>query len=248
MKISAVVTCYESVNTLGLCILSLASQSSKPYEIIVTDDGSSPQTCVYVRSLLDVVKCSFGISVQFITHERTTPYRLNTIRNAGIKNATGELILLVDGDILLPAGILGSHLDIHKRMEDEGRHALVSCVRRNLGAEGEIMDGRISEWGRNLDRFLQRKKWDELDLQPEHVLSQATFLKKDWEAVGGFDVDFDGYWGFDEVEFAFRLKSAGTILTSHGMIYHIDEGPGAGNRDCSRNRALYEEKKRVWQQ
>ena len=78
-----------------------------------------------------------------------------------------------------------------------------------------------------------------MNLEPEQTLSQATFLKNDWERVGRFDADFDGHWGFDEIEFAYRLKKVGVWLTCHGLVYHIDEGPGAGNREESRNKQLY---------
>jgi GT2 family glycosyltransferase len=121
----------------------------------------------------------------------------------------------------------------------ENRSALVSCIRKNITPGGAIEEGRKSAWGHELDRTLCSAEWSDLDLQPEQTLSQATFFKRDWERVGCFDAAFDGHWGFDEVEFAYRLKKAGVQLTCHGLVYHIDEGPGAGNRDGSRNEQLY---------
>ena len=108
--------------------------------------------------------------------------------------------------------------------------------------DGEIAEGRQTVWGHKLDKLLYESDWSQLDLEPEQTLSQSTFLKKDWESVGQFDADFDGHWGFDEVEFAYRLKKAGVKLTCHGLVYHIDEGAGSGSRNCLRNRELCRKK------
>ncbi len=243
MKITAVITCYESTSTIGLTLMSLFGQTRRPDEIIVTDDGSSATACRFVKCMLANISRSSSIKTGFVTHKRTTPYRLNTIRNNGIHKAAGDLIFLVDGDIQIPRNFLLDHEEIHRSVIKRGNSALVSCVRKNLTHEGEIREGRKSSWGHRLDSFLSSMDWVDLDLEPEQTLSQATFLKRDWERVGHFDVDFDGFWGFDEIEFAYRLKKAGVQLTCHGLVYHIDEGPGAGNRDASRNSQLYRIKK-----
>ena len=75
MKVTAVVTCYESNRTIGMTLMSLAGQSRKPDELIVTDDGSSAATCEYVSRLLDVIAREFGIATEFCTHARRSPYR-----------------------------------------------------------------------------------------------------------------------------------------------------------------------------
>ena len=242
MKITAVITCYESNSTIGLTLMSLFGQVRRPDEIIVTDDGSSGESCNFVSNLLSTINQSSNIRTAFVTHKRTTPYRLNTIRNTGIQKATGDLVFLVDGDILVPRDFLLEHEKIHKSVTKNNNTALVSCVRKNITHAGLIEEGRISAWGHELDRYLGSNDWSDMNLEPEQTLSQATFLKRDWQRVGCFDVDFDGHWGFDEVEFAYRLKKSGVQLTCHGRVYHIDEGPGAGSRDFSRNSQLYKSK------
>jgi len=222
--------------------MSLFGQTRKPDEIIVTDDGSCEKTCSYIKGILNTMSQSSGIRTEFVSHKRTSPYRLNTIRNNGIKKASGNLIFLVDGDILVPRDFLIGHEEIHEIVLKKGGSALVSCVRKNITRGGLIEESRKSKWGHELDRYLFSNNWFDMNLEPEQTLSQATFLKRDWEHVGPFDVDFDGYWGFDEVEFAYRLKKAGVQLTCHGLVYHIDEGPMAGNRDCTRNSKLYKRK------
>ncbi len=245
MKISAVITCYESIATIGHAILSLAAQTRRPDEIIVTDDGSSEKTCRYVQQILDAVYHTYSISTMFVTHKRTTPYRLNTIRNAGISRTSGDIIFLFDGDIFVPHDLLKSHEEIHIQLLQNSKRAYISCVRKNLSGTGVVEEGRISVWGHQLDRFLLSMRWDQLSLEPEQTLSQASFLKSDWKDSGGFDSEFDGHWGYDEVEFTHRLKGMGTILTSHGIVFHLMENAALGKRDMARNRALYLQKKQA---
>jgi GT2 family glycosyltransferase len=186
------------------------------------------------------------METRFTSHERKSPYRLNTVRNNGISLATGQLIFLVDGDILVPRNFLYEHENIHKLLSYQHKKALVSCMRMNITPEGSVVPTGVSEWCRRRDQYLSSRQWHQMDLKPEYTVSQSTFLKSDWDKVGGFDGDFDGYWGFDEIEFAFRLKKSGVLLTSHGIVHHIDEGPGAGNRNCDRNALLYKKKKEEW--
>jgi len=239
LKISAVITCFESTKTIGLTLTSLYGQSRPPDEIVVTDDGSSRETCAFLEDILAALSRNGDIETVFITHERSTPYRLNTIRNSGIRKASGDLILLLDGDIFVPRDFISGHELVHESILQTGCSAMVSCVRKNVSGLGGIEEGRKSEWGHALDRHLSSSSWSELNLEPEQTLSQSSFLRRDWERVGRFDTDFDGHWGFDEIEFAYRMKNAGVRLTCHGLVYHIDEGPGAGDRDHTHNKNLY---------
>lgn len=147
MKITTVITCYESTTTIGLTLMSLFGQTRRPDEIIVTDDGSTEATCNFVKRTLATISQSSGIKSGIITHKRTTPYRLNTIRNNGIQKASGNLVFLVDGDILVPRDFLLEHEKVHEKVMSKSGSALVSCVRKNITHAGEVEEGRKSAWG-----------------------------------------------------------------------------------------------------
>ncbi len=50
----------------------------------------------------------------------------------------------------------------------------------------------------------------------------VAFRKLDAEAVGLFDPTFDGYWGYEDIEFGYRLYKSGVKLAynAEGIVYH----------------------------
>ena len=99
MRFSIVIPVYQVKQYLPQCIDSILMQSFPDYELILVDDGSSdasPQICddyAKVNGCIRVIhQCNRGPSAA---------------RNAGIRAAQGEYILLVDADDFLPeCGIL----------------------------------------------------------------------------------------------------------------------------------------------
>lgn len=234
LKVSVIISCYESADTIGQTVMSLVNQTEKPYEIVVTDDGSSEETCRYVKSLLDVVG-HHGILTQFITHARASPYRLNTIRNNAIHRARGDLIFITDGDTIIPKNIIAQHRHIHSTSE---KPLFLACLRKDLHGDGGLRN--ISNWWEGFVRNTENKKWDEIDLQAIFATATASYRKDVCERVGCYNEAFNGNWGFDDTEFGFRMKTmAGVRVTVFGTICHIPHETALGSRDGTINRKLY---------
>lgn len=234
LKVTAVITCYESADTLGLTVMSLVNQTEKPYEIIVTDDGSSEETCSYIKNVLDSIK-HHGIRTQFITHPRTAPYRLNTIRNNAIHHATGDLIFITDGDTIIPKEIIARHRQIHAK---SAKPLFLACLRKDLHGDGKL--GNLSDWWESYVNNTENKSWEEIDLQPTYATATGSYRKELCEKVGAYNEAFNGNWGFDDTEFGFRLKTLGGARVSvNGTICHIPHETSLGSRDAIINRDLF---------
>jgi len=85
-KVSVIITCYNHAGYLAEAIESVRSQSWKPIEIIVVDDGSTDHTGDVARAFSDV---------NYI-HQQNQG--LSAARNTGIQAATGDFILFLDAD------------------------------------------------------------------------------------------------------------------------------------------------------
>ena len=90
MKVSAVVSIYNIEKYLHDCVTSLISQTLKDIEIILVDDGatdSSPQIIdAYAEKYANIIavhKANGGLS---------------SARNEGMKYASGEYVIFIDGD------------------------------------------------------------------------------------------------------------------------------------------------------
>jgi glycosyltransferase involved in cell wall biosynthesis len=85
VKISVVIPSYNAAHFLPRCLNSVFSQTLKPDEVIVVDDGSSDETAAVARQLgATVVSRSNG--------------GLSAARNTGIQHASGDWIGLLDAD------------------------------------------------------------------------------------------------------------------------------------------------------
>ena len=89
--ISVVIPAYNAESTIVDCINSVLRQTRVDLvdEILVVDDGSLDNTVKYIRDEID------SNIVRIISKENGG---VSTARNAGIKNAKGKWIALLDSD------------------------------------------------------------------------------------------------------------------------------------------------------
>ena len=90
MKISFIIPVYKVEQYLTQCVSSITQQSYKDIEVILVDDGSpdgSPELCE---------KLAEGDSRIRVIHKENGG--LSDARNVGLKAATGEYVVFVDGD------------------------------------------------------------------------------------------------------------------------------------------------------
>src|SRR5512139_69275 len=94
LQISLLVTTFERPQALNLVLLSVARQRRMPDEVIVADDGSGVETARLVASWAR----KLPIPVHHVWQENTG-FRAGRSRNRGIAAASGEYIVLIDGDM-----------------------------------------------------------------------------------------------------------------------------------------------------
>src|SRR5687768_9263299 len=86
--ISVVVPAFNAARTLPACLDTLIRQEvGEPYEVIVVDDGSTDTTLA--------VAASYGPPVRVVRQPHRGPA---AARNAGIRAASGEIVLFTDAD------------------------------------------------------------------------------------------------------------------------------------------------------
>ena len=103
MKISLIVTTYNSPSYLEWVLASVCWQSILPSEVIVADDGSSIET-------LNLISKYRGIMKVPLVHSYQPDYgfRLSRSRNLAVSKARGDWIIFLDGDCILPKDFIES--------------------------------------------------------------------------------------------------------------------------------------------
>ena len=91
MKVSVIIAVYNEEKHLKQCLESLAKQSLKNFEIIVVDDGSVDQTW----QVLSAIQSSKP-KIQKFKQKHQGPA---LARNYAARQAKGEILVFVDGDM-----------------------------------------------------------------------------------------------------------------------------------------------------
>jgi len=95
--ISLIISTYNRPRTLDRVLASVARQQEMPLQVLVADDGSGPET-------VQVVACWREHLGERLLHcwQPDEGFRLSAARNRAIREAWGDLLVFVDGDVRLP--------------------------------------------------------------------------------------------------------------------------------------------------
>lgn len=266
-KLSAIVATYNWPEALELVLDSLARQTYANYEVIVADDGSGPAT----KAVIDRLSETFPVPL-IHSWQEDMGYRLSRSRNLAVTRSSGDYLIMLDGDSML----FPTFLENHARHAEAGWFTAGRRCFMRKWASAEILRHKrqIYRWPRALlfplALFGGSNRPTQLITFPfsdERRRNRATEWNKaqgcnlgiwrsDFETVGGFEEDFEGY-GLEDTDLVVRLFRAGVrrkTLEHLDPVLHLWHGrrkTGAENRarlenvlnsdavraDCS---ALYE--------
>jgi glycosyltransferase involved in cell wall biosynthesis len=173
MKISVVIATRNRANLLDGALESLRAQLGAPVvEAVVVDNGSSDDT----RAVAERHGATYVFEAQ--------PNRA-AARNAGIAAATGEVVLFIDDDVVLPPYFVAAHARAHAA---EIFPIVVTGPIINVPSAGV----------RPVPTFVNASN-------AYFCTCNASVPRSALESVGGFDASFDKY-GWEDTELGVRLR------------------------------------------
>lgn len=89
-KVSLIIPIYNLEHALPACLESVCSQTYKNLEILLIDDGSCDTSAAVCRSFAEE-----DPRIRYFHHDN---HGVSYTRNRGIQEATGELLMFIDGD------------------------------------------------------------------------------------------------------------------------------------------------------
>ena len=109
-KISVIVPVYNVKEYLEECLLSIYAQDFQDFEVILVDDGStdgSGELCDALESSRENLK---------VIHKSNGG--LSSARNEGVRYATGEWLVFVDSDDIIPDNAFSNMMKYAKHNVD----------------------------------------------------------------------------------------------------------------------------------
>jgi GT2 family glycosyltransferase len=203
-EVSVIVPTRNRASYLDECLKALAGQDcAVDYEVVVVDNGSTDHTNAVIATW-----CSRDTRVRAVVEERVG---LSAAKNAGVRNATGELVLFADDDVIVGPRWVAAYRALFARRGLDG-----------LIAGGPLIPipHDLGEWP---SWFTPRAIADlgELDYRRERALGDTEYV---WggnmavpaalfERFGGWDETVgrrgDERGTFEDVEYQERMRGAG---------------------------------------
>lgn len=214
MNISLIITTYNWPDALEAVLNSIQNQTLQPYEVIIADDGSKPETT-------DLIQHWQTKSTATLKHvwQPDAGFQAAKIRNKAILQTTGDYLIFIDGDCILRQDFVEKHNKLAtKGFFVAGNRALLSKTFTTTVLERHITPG---SWQRNDFTPEQiNRSWPirYLPLGPLRRLSPKKWhgvktcnlaaWKTDILNINGFDEAFIG-WGYEDSELVIRLLRHG---------------------------------------
>jgi GT2 family glycosyltransferase len=240
-RTSIIVVTHNNLALNKLCLESIVLNTEcSNYEVIVVDNGSTDGTQAYLRYI-----CAQVPNIHVVVSSKNQGFaRAN---NQGIARSTGDYIVLLNNDTIVPPGWLSRllrHLE-HKKV------GMVGPVTNWVGNEARI-DVPYQTWG-EMEAFAREYTWAH-DGQVADIQMLAMFcvaLRRDtYGAIGPLDEQF-GIGMFEDDDYAQRLKAKGyrVVCARDVYVHHFGQATfrklierGEYNDLFNENRRRYETK------
>ena len=204
-RISVVIPCKDRPTQLRRALISVATQTLLPSEVIVVDDGSEVPITVGDR---------YPFPIQVIRHSNRGP---SASRNRGIHTATSDWIALLDSDDTWMPDKLAAQVQSLEHYPEAG---FCVCHREQVGWTGfsfVLVPPNGTEAG------LVEDALDQI-VQDCCVPTSGVLFRKDvFLRVGGFD---ELLWYGEDWDLWLRLAAATPVVatTQRLTVYYREEG------------------------
>ncbi len=206
VKISLLITTYNSPKFLELVLKSILIQTHLPDEIIIADDGSNEENVQINKKNLQKT----GLKYKYIWQE-DKGFRAALIRNKAILTADGDYIIGIDGDMILHKDFIKDHLKHAKK----GRFIQGSRVLITKKITEKILDTKkiklnfFSPGLKNRKNAIHSNFLASIFSKTNKSLKGTktcnfSMFKEDIFKINGFNNEFIG-WGREDSEFLARF-------------------------------------------
>jgi len=219
------------INTMTGIAVQIEQNPSIPVEIVIVDNGSDPP----METVLDTNQIDSPI--HFIQRSPVMRnFRPSSARNIGVDGTNGDIILFLDSDCIPGPSYLRDHWELlgtsmepvvtlgHRIFIDGGD--VKSTAIREYRCELNHIPEIVSSSNYWLPRDRRLKEFEEFD---RHSMQfhcchgcNLGIWRVDFDSIGGFDEDFDGYWGYEDIEFGYRIWAQGAkfVYLRNAHVYH----------------------------
>lgn len=248
MKVSVIISTYNSPDWLEKVLWGYTCQDYKDFEILIADDGSGNET----QHLIKYFQENTSLEIYHVWHE-DKGYRRQTILNKAILMAHTEYLIFTDGDCIPRNDFISTHVSqAEKGYYLSGGYCKLSMDLSRTITKETILNRQSFDlrWLRSIGwvglsqsrKLNARGRWANfLDIvttaKPTFNNCNSSAWKSDLLAVNGYDERMK-YGGSDR-EIGERLRNYGIVgkqVRHRAIVLHLDHARGyKTNESIERN-------------
>jgi len=238
MTVSLILSTYNRPQALFHVLESVKSQTILPFEVIIADDGSGPETA----ALITQMQTNFPVPL-IHSWQEDLGFRQAANKNRAAANAKGNYFIFVDGDLVMHPCFIQDNI----RMAAPGQFIVNSRVMLDEKTTNEIY--RNNRFALSFFQLMKQKNFKNGFRLPwlSRIIPSKQHYKPcrgglmaiwrdDFLAVNGLNEDFVG-WGHEDTDLFirimnYRLKRRNNKfggITYH--LYHSTENMSAANKN-----------------
>lgn len=204
---------------LALESIRTYTNGTHPYEIVIVDNGSGPETTDWLRSLDDV---------RVIFNDRNRGYAGGN--NQGIAAARGKYVVLLNNDVVVTEGWLDGLIAGLERNPGTG----VSGPRSNrVAGDQQVVDASYQDIpGMHAYAQERRRKYARTGYMSDRIIGLCLCIDRTViDEVGGIDERY-AVGNFEDDDFSMRVRSAGykMYVCDDVFIHHFGSQSFAANK------------------
>lgn len=214
MKISFIIPNYNSDNILVKNLPRVLANGAD--EIIIVDDGSTDRSDEKIKNQISKIK---NTEKKLKILENTKNLGFSSTVNRGVKEASGDVVVLLNTDVLPEPDFLAPLIG---HFSDPLVFA-VGCMDKSIEEEKVIFRGRgLAKWSRG---FLVHWR-GEVDKTDTFWVScgSGAFRKDLWLKLGGLDEIYNPFY-WEDIDLSYRAKKAGykLVFEPKSVVIHKHE-------------------------
>ncbi len=248
MKMSIILSTYNSPKWLEKVLWGYKSQSVQDFEIVIADDGSKGDT----KQLVDSFSGQFKNSLVHVWHE-DKGFRKTIILNKAILASNTDYLLFSDGDCIPRNDFVETHIKYREPgyFLSGGYYKLPLDISQKITEQNIInQDCFDLKWLKlnGLPSTYKNLKFVAKDWKLENLLNKITTTKPSWNGhgasgwktdivkVNGFDERME--WGAEDREMGDRLWNLGIKskqIRYSAICIHLDHARGYVHEEALKN-------------
>ena len=238
-RVSIIIVSYNSLTYLKKCLKSIYQYSHYPnLELIIVDNASKDKTKKY----LEKIKTK-DPKIKIILSRKNSGFSGGN--NLGIKKATGEYIVLLNGDSIVTENWISKLI---KHLENP-KVGLVGPVSNCVGNEAKInlYYTTLKQMRRKAKEYMEKNNGKSFEI-PMLGFFCAAGRKSIWHKIGPLDEQFKiGF--FEDDDYCQRVKKAGyKILCAEDVFIHHFGNQSFKQMSLREKKKIFEKNKKSFEE